>query len=535
MSLDVLEYLDRHEQKELLRFVVVGSVDDGKSTLIGRLLHDVGAIYEDQLGAVRRASKMAGTEIDFSLFTDGLIAEREQGITIDVAYRYFSTERRKYIIADTPGHEQYTRNMATGASTARLAVVIIDARYGLLTQTRRHAFIASLLGISELVVAINKMDIVGYDEATYTTIEQDVASFVNPLAFRSVTTIAMSAVRGDNVVHRSAAMPWYQGPTLLEHLEAAKVSDDESLQGFRMPVQLVLRPNLDYRGFAGQLASGRIRKNEQVSVFPSGKTSRIIAIETPRGEVAEAIAPESVVVRLADEVDISRGDVITGGSFRPHVASSWKAHVVWMSTQPLALQRSYWLKSATRTVRAVVSSVEAVVNLKTLASEAADAEAIGLNAVAHVEIRSQRALVLETYRENHTLGSFILIDPLTNDTVAAGMIDELAGGDGATEVHDGPVTGEERAERLGHHGLVVGVASRERAEQVERALFERGIVCAIVAENIAAECARVGLVAVTVGARGDGVFVLEDGLSPSADTIGIDAIAARVALTARQR
>ena len=521
MPIDVLDYLARHEQKELLRFVVVGSVDDGKSTLIGRLLHDVGALADDQLTSVRHASKMAGAEIDFSLFTDGLIAEREQGITIDVAYRYFSTPQRKYIIADTPGHEQYTRNMATGASTARLAVVLIDARYGLLTQTRRHAFIASLLGISELVVAINKMDVVGYDQVTFEHIARDVETFVKPLAFRAVHTIALSAMRGDNVANRSNAMPWYDGPTLLELLERVPTRDDESSRPLCMPVQLVLRPNLDYRGFAGQLAAGRVRKNERVSILPSGRASRVMAIETPRGEVNEAIAPESVVLRLADEIDVSRGDVIAGGGSTLRVASSWTARVVWMSTQPLETNKSYWLKSGTRSIRVIVNRVLSMVDLETLVD--APASVIDLNTIAHVEFRGQRALVLGTYGEHRTLGSFILIDPLTNHTVGAGMIDAVTKND---VPHDGVVTESERADRLGHTGLVVNATNEAIARQAERALFDRGILCAVVDPPAATACAKAGIVAITVNPAARNAFTPEDDLPAS-----VEAIIARVTRT----
>ncbi len=513
MSLDAIEYLARHEQKDLLRFVVVGSVDDGKSTLIGRLLHDVGALADDQLSAVRRASKMEGAEIDFSLFTDGLIAEREQGITIDVAYRYFSTKARKYIIADTPGHEQYTRNMATGASTAQLAIVLIDARYGLLTQTRRHAFIASLLGISDLVVAINKMDTVGYAQDTFDTIARDVDAFVKPLAFRAVHTVALSAARGDNVVVRSSAMPWHTGPTLLELLETTKAQNDEGERPLRLPVQLVIRPNLDYRGFAGQIASGRIRKNERVSVFPSGRESRVVAIETPRGEVDEAVAPESVVVRLADEIDISRGDVLASEHSAPQVASSWIAHVVWMSAQPLDTRKSYWVKIGTRSVRATIRRVLSRINLETLTQE--PATKVTLNTIAKAEFQGQRPLVMDSYEANRTLGSFILIDPLTNDTVGAGMIDTVT----KPTKPSGAVTKSERKDRLGHTGLVVTAPDEPTAHEIERALFDRGIFCAVVAPKAAQPSAQAGIVAITVGKAEGKSFTIRDSSSVSVDAI----------------
>ena len=348
---DILGYLQRHEAKELLRFVIVGSVDDGKSTLIGRLLYDISAVYEDQLSAVRRATTMEGETVDFSLFTDGLAAEREQGITIDVAYRYFATERRKFIVADTPGHVQYTRNMVTGASTADVGVILIDARLGVLQQSRRHAYIASLLGIPHLVVCVNKMDLRGYAQETFETIRAEFRAFVDGLAFADVTFVPVSALRGENVVQGSPHMPWYDGPTVLGFLEEVPIAEDRNLADLRYPVQYVLRPNLDYRGFCGQVASGVVRKGDEVLVLPSGKRSRVRAIDSADGERGEAFAPESVTLRLEDEIDISRGDMIVHPHNRPRVARSFEAHVVWMHEQPLDARRSYWLKHTSRMVR----------------------------------------------------------------------------------------------------------------------------------------------------------------------------------------
>src|SRR3954471_24849228 len=356
---DIHAYLARHQKKELLRFLTCGSVDDGKSTLIGRLLHDTKMIYEDQLAAVKRDSEKVGTtgagEVDLALLTDGLKAEREQGITIDVAYRYFSTDRRKFIIADTPGHEQYTRNMATGASTCQLAIILIDARHGVQTQTRRHSFIVSLLGIRHVVVAVNKMDLVGFAQEVFERIKNDYTGFVAKLDLRDITFIPMSALKGDNVVSRSDAMPWYTGPPLLDHLETVHIASDRNLTDLRFPVQYVLRPNLDFRGFSGTVASGIVRKGDEVMVLPSGKRSRVKSIVTYDGELAEAFTPQAVNVTLEDEIDVSRGDMLVRGGRERRVSSEVEAHVVWMAEKPLVAGRSYWVKQTTRTVGAEVA------------------------------------------------------------------------------------------------------------------------------------------------------------------------------------
>jgi bifunctional enzyme CysN/CysC len=427
---DIHAYLARHQKKELLRFLTCGSVDDGKSTLIGRLLHDTKTIYEDQLAAVKRDSEKVGTtgagEIDLALLTDGLKAEREQGITIDVAYRYFSTDRRKFIIADTPGHEQYTRNMATGASTCQLAIILIDARHGVQTQTRRHSFIVSLLGIRHVVVAINKMDLVGHSREVFERIKDDYTDFVAKLDLRDITFIPMSALKGDNVVAKSAAMPWYSGPPLLDHLESVHIASDRNLADLRFPVQYVLRPNLDFRGFAGTLASGILRKGEEVMILPSGKRSHVKSIVTYDGELDEAFAPQAVTVTLADEIDVSRGDMLVRPDNAPHVSSELEAMVVWMAEQPLVTGRTYTLKQTTRQVSAEVASFRHGVDVNTL--EHRPISRLGLNEVGQVQLSLTQALACDPYRANHATGAFILIDRLTNNTVGAGMILEAGGG-----------------------------------------------------------------------------------------------------------
>src|SRR6201992_2133658 len=457
ISKDILGYLEQHQQKELLRFVSVGSVDDGKSTLIGRLLHDTHGIYEDQLSAVKRATTRAGMEIDFSLFTDGLKAEREQGITIDVAYRYFSTEKRKFIIADTPGHVQYTRNMATGASTANVAIVLIDARLGVLQQSRRHAYIASLLGIPHLAVCVNKMDLRDYDAGVYEAIKKTFAEFAARLHFKDVTYIPISALKGDNIVHGSTVMPWYTGPTLLQHLETVPIAHDRNLQDFRYPVQYVLRPNLDYRGFAGEVASGVVKKGDPILVLPSRKTTRIKAIDTYQGEVERAFAPMSVTLRLDDEIDISRGDMLVHPGNQPEAGRGFEAMLVWMSERPLDLQKSYFLKHTTQIVRAEVEAVVGQPDPE--AREERPAEGLSLNDIGRVRVRTHRTLFFDSYDRNRRTGAFILVDSLTNNTVAAGMTCRpdvgKEAGPGKPSVLRSQVSPAERRERLGQSGGVV--------------------------------------------------------------------------------
>jgi bifunctional enzyme CysN/CysC len=484
---DIHTYLARHQRKELLRFLTCGSVDDGKSTLIGRLLHDTKMIYEDQLAAVKRDSEKVGTtgagEIDLALLTDGLKAEREQGITIDVAYRYFSTDRRKFIIADTPGHEQYTRNMATGASTCQLAIILIDARHGVQTQTRRHSFIVSLLGIRHVVVAVNKMDLVGFSQAVFDHIKDDYTGFVAKLGVPDITFIPVSALKGDNVAAKSDAMPWYHGPALLDHLETVHIASDRNLADLRFPVQYVIRPNLDFRGFAGTVASGIVRKGDEVMALPSGKRSRVKSIVTFDGEQDEAFAPQAVTLTLTDEVDVSRGDMLVHPGSPPHVSGQVEAMVVWMAEQPLVPGKAYTLKHTTRQVTAEVSAFRHGVDVNTLEHRAI--ARLGLNEVAQVQLSLTQPLACDPYRVNAATGAFILIDRLTNNTVGAGMILE-AGGPRVAEavvtakVRESDVSPQERAQRFGQKPVTVllvgltGSGKSRIAYALERKLWDAG-------------------------------------------------------------
>jgi sulfate adenylyltransferase large subunit len=420
ISSDIEAYLRRYQDKELLRFVAVGSVDDGKSTLIGRLLYDTGSVYEDQLAAVRKATQMSGTEVDLSLITDGLAAEREQGITIDVAYRYFNTPKRKFIIADTPGHVQYTRNMVTGASTANVAIILIDARLGVLQQSRRHAYIASLLGIPHLAACVNKMDLVAYDQAVFARIREEFSKFTTALSFSDVSFFPISALVGDNCVHRSAKTPWYTGPTVLEFLESVPVAEARSFAHLRYPVQCVLRPQLDYRGFAGRIASGIVRKGDAILVVSSGKTTRVKAIDTFDGELKEAFAPQSVTLRLEDEIDVSRGDMLVHPGDIPRVARTFDARLVWMHDAPLDPRKTYLLKHTTQVVRVDVDRVHSRKDMDTL--EEVSASTLSLNEIGRVTLTAHRALFLDAYDTNRETGSFVLIDSITNGTVGAGMV-----------------------------------------------------------------------------------------------------------------
>jgi bifunctional enzyme CysN/CysC len=421
---DIDAYLLKHQHKTMLRFITCGSVDDGKSTLIGRLLYDTKMIFEDQLASLEHDSKTVGTqggEIDFALLVDGLAAEREQGITIDVAYRFFATDKRKFIVADTPGHEQYTRNMVTGASTADLAVILIDARQGVLTQTRRHSYLVNLLGIRNIVLAVNKMDLVGYSQERFYEIVRDYSHFAKQIGMESFLPIPISGLRGDNMVTRSAEMPWYQGPSLLQHLEDAPVNDARMLdKPFRMAVQWVNRPNLDFRGFAGQIAGGIVRPGDAVRVLPSGKTTTIKSIVTFDGDLDQAVAGQSVTLTFADEVDCSRGDVITRADAPCEVADQFEAALVWMDEHEMLPGRPYLLKIGTQTVTATVTEPKYEVNVNTL--EHLASKTLGLNAIGVVNISTDRPIPFEAYAENPDLGGFILIDRMSNATVAAGLI-----------------------------------------------------------------------------------------------------------------
>lgn len=421
---DIQRYLEQHQFKSLLRFITCGSVDDGKSTLIGRLLYESKMLFEDQLAAVEADSRKYGTQgdqIDFALLVDGLAAEREQGITIDVAYRFFSTDKRKFIVADTPGHEQYTRNMVTGASTADVAVLMVDARKGVLTQTRRHSFLVSLIGIRKIVVAINKMDLVGYSQATFERIREDYLQFVKQLSIEDVTFIPMSAFKGDNITSPSDAMPWYHGTTLMGYLETVPVDEMRMQhQPFRFPVQWVNRPNLDFRGFAGTVVGGRIQPGDRVRVQPSGKESAVARIVTMDGDLPEAVAGQSVILTLTDEVDISRGDMISLATSPAEVADQFECHLVWMHDEPLLVGRSYWLKIGASTVPASVTDVKYQLNVNTMEHMAA--KKLELNAIALCNIRLDRPVPFDAYTTNRDTGGFILIDRMTHNTVGAGML-----------------------------------------------------------------------------------------------------------------
>ena len=490
---DIEAYLARHQKKELLRFLTCGSVDDGKSTLIGRLLHDTKTIYEDQLAAVKRDSEKVGTtgagEIDLALLTDGLKAEREQGITIDVAYRYFSTDRRKFIIADTPGHDQYTRNMATGASTCQLAIILIDARYGVMTQTRRHSYIVSLLGIRHVVVAINKMDLVEYSRDVFERIKDDYTGFVAKLDLHDITFIPMSALKGENVVSKSDTMSWYSGPPLLDYLETVHIAGDRNLTDLRFPVQYVIRPDLNFRGCAGTIESGVLHKGDEVMLLPSGKRSRVKSIVTYDGELEEAFAPQAVTVTLTEEVDLSRGDMLVHPGNQPHVSSDIEAMVVWMTEQPLVPGRPYTLKQTTKQVTAEVVSFRYGVDVNTLEHRAI--ARLGLNEVGHVRLSLTQPLACDPYRTNAATGAFILIDRLTNNTVGAGMIVETGSSRGPGDVWEAEpevplkpresliATGE-REQRYGQLPVTIlligltGSGKSRIAYELERRLWDEG-------------------------------------------------------------
>ncbi|WP_129793631.1 sulfate adenylyltransferase subunit CysN [Sphingosinicella sp. CPCC 101087] len=421
---DIGRYLDQHQKKDLLRLITCGSVDDGKSTLIGRLLYDSKMIFEDQLAALEADSRRHGTqgqEIDFALLVDGLAAEREQGITIDVAYRFFATDRRKFIVADTPGHEQYTRNMVTGASMADLAIILVDARKGILTQTRRHSYLVHLLGIREVVLAVNKMDLVGYNQARFDEIVADYRAFADQLGIGRFAAIPISGLKGDNITARSPTMAWYEGPALLRHLEDAPL-DDQALQHapFRMPVQLVNRPNHEFRGYCGLVAGGTVRPGDAVRILPSGRTSTISRIVTFDGDRSGAVAGQSVTLLLADELDVSRGDIITAAESPLEVSDQFEAMLVWMDEEPMLPGRSYWLKIGSASVAASVTDIKHQINVNTL--EEMPAKSLELNGIAEIKLALNWPVPFAPFVENRDLGGFILIDRLTNATVGAGMI-----------------------------------------------------------------------------------------------------------------
>ncbi len=484
ISQDILAYLAQHERKELLRFLTCGNVDDGKSTLIGRLLHDSKMIYEDHLETITRDSKKVGTtgdDIDLALLVDGLQAEREQGITIDVAYRYFSTTKRKFIIADTPGHEQYTRNMATGASTCDLAIILVDARHGVEDQTRRHSYIASLLGIRHLVVAINKMDLKGYNEQVYNEIKDDYLAFAKQINLdtSSLYFVPMSALKGDNVVNRSEHTHWYAGQTLMEILESVDVSGDLNDRPMRFPVQYVNRPNLNFRGFAGTLASGSLRKGDAITVLPSGKSSQIKSIVTFDGELEQAIAGQAITLTLEDEIDISRGDLIVSAQDTVRSSDHFEAMLVWMGEEPLLPGKRYDFKRATSYIPGNISAIEHRVDVNTLAQNTVSS--LQLNEIGRVQISLDAPLALDDYQANRTTGAFIVIDRLTNITVGAGMI--IAPNNipcPTRSIAKSRVSRDERTLRLGQQPVTVlfsglsGAGKSTLAYAVERKLFDTG-------------------------------------------------------------
>jgi bifunctional enzyme CysN/CysC len=423
IATDIAAYLHAHEHKSLLRFITCGSVDDGKSTLIGRLLYDSKMIFEDQLAALEADSKKVGTqggELDFALLVDGLAAEREQGITIDVAYRFFSTDKRKFIVADTPGHEQYTRNMVTGASTADLAVILIDARKGVLTQTRRHSYLVSTLGIRKVVLAINKMDLVGYDKATFDRIVDDYRKFGAQIGIDEFVAIPLSGLRGDNIAARSDNTPWYTGPALMDYLENVEIEEQAQRRPLRLPVQWVNRPNLDFRGFAGTVASGIVRQGERIRVLPSGRESTVARIVTMDGDLDHAVAGQSVTLTLADEIDVSRGDILASPADLPGVADQFECVVVWMSDEPMLPGRPYWLKIGTKQVAATITEPKYKVNVNTL--EHLAAKKLELNEIGICNLSLDQPVAFDPYEQCRETGSFILIDRLSNATVGAGMI-----------------------------------------------------------------------------------------------------------------
>jgi sulfate adenylyltransferase subunit 1 len=425
-KLNIKEYLDADERKSLLRLLTAGSVDDGKSTLIGRLLFDSKKLYEDQLQALERDSKRLGNagagEIDYALLLDGLKAEREEGITIDVAYRYFSTNQRKFIIADTPGHEQYTRNMITGGSTANLAIILVDARTGVITQTRRHTFLVSLLGIKHIVLAVNKMDLVDYSEEVFNKIKNEYLHLTAQLGIEDVTCFPLSAKVGDNVVEKSEKTPWFEGTSLLQYLETVPIDRDRNMNDFRFPVQYVLRPNLDFRGFSGKVASGIIRKGDTVMALPSKKTSRVKSIVTYEGELDYAFCPQCVTITLEDEIDISRGEMLVKPDNLPFIGRNIQTKLLWMDEEPMNRNKQFFLKIGTNTTRATINAVDYRIDINTM--EQLEGKDFCLNEIGQVQITTAKTLFFDDYKQNRATGAFILIDPITNNTCAVGMIEK---------------------------------------------------------------------------------------------------------------
>ncbi len=527
ISSDIDAYLAQHERKELLRLLTCGNVDDGKSTLIGRLLHDSKMIYEDQLAAVKADSVKSGTtgeEVDLALLVDGLQAEREQGITIDVAYRYFSTALRKFIIADTPGHEQYTRNMATGASNCDLAIILIDARHGVQTQTRRHSFIASLLGIRHIIVAVNKMDLMDYSEETFEEIKKDYLDFSSHLDKANIQFIPLSALKGDNVVNLSESMSWYNGKPLMEVLETVEIGNDRNMSNVRFPVQYVNRPNLDFRGYCGTVAAGIIHKGDTITVLPSGKSSTVKSIVTYEGELEEAFPPMAVTLTLDDEIDVSRGDLIVKSDDLPEVGNRFKAKVVWMTEQALTPGKQYYIKLASKTVSGSVSNLNHRIDVNTL--EKSEADALQLNEIGLCDIAVNAPVAFDPYSLSKGTGAFIIIDRLTNITVGAGMI--ISGISGS---ETNPVTEQDRAARYGQKAITVcltGSNKQKVATQLERRLFDMGHACFQLKEQsteLAAVINQAGLICIITNNDHN----IKTALNLCTDSLSLDEIEQKVA------
>ncbi len=509
------DFLARERSKDLLRFSTAGSVDDGKSTLIGRLLYDTQSVYDDQVRSIEGKGTTAPGQIDFALLTDGLRAEREQGITIDVAYRYFATAKRKFIIADTPGHEQYTRNMATGASTADAAVVLIDARKGVLAQSKRHAYIASLLGVRHILVAVNKMDLAGYDQGVFREIERDFDDLLRKISADTgnpveATFVPVSALVGDNVAHRSDAMPWYGGPSLLELLEALPSAVDRQFAAFRFPVQRVLRPDSGFRGFSGQIASGTVRPGDQVVALPSGLSAHVTRVVTFDGDLEQASAPLSVTVTLDRELDISRGDLLVSSLAPATLSRRCTASLVWMDHQQLEQNKRYLLKHTSHMVPAVVTALHHRTNVDTLAREST--ETLGMNGIGVASLQLARPIALDRYAENRITGSFILINPETNNTVAAGMITEVRAAETPEEIAlatPEPVTAEDRASRWGHRGGILELhGPSEAINRIERSLFiANAVTIRCLTVEHAEFAAASGLIAILTGPADDKTLI----------------------------
>lgn len=520
---DILGYLKQHENKQMLRFLTCGNVDDGKSTLIGRLLYDSKMIFEDQLASIESDSAKSGTQgdkIDLALLVDGLAAEREQGITIDVAYRYFSTEKRKFIIADTPGHEQYTRNMATGASTCDLAIILIDARYGVQTQTKRHSYIASLQGIKHVVVAINKMDLMDFSEERYNEIKEDYLEFSKNLNIPDIQCVPLSALDGDNIVNRSARSPWYTGKTLMEILNTVEVSEDKNLENFRFPVQYVNRPNLDFRGFCGTVASGKVRPGDSVMALPSRKTSTVDKIVTFDGDLDEAFNGQAVTITLKDEIDVSRGDMLVHIDDLPTVASKVNADIVWMAEAELVAGKQFDVKFSSSMTQGAVSKIHHRVDVNTMEQHAA--ADVKLNEIALCELTLTKPMSFDSYKNNRATGAFIIVDRLTNVTVGAGMV---VGEAQDSEGDSTAVSAEDKAKRFGQTPAIVAINGSNPdviAQALDRRLFEMGKVAAIATNEQANILKDAGLIALVAGGADDAVISLaadEDNLDSMIATL----------------